>query len=79
MEVEDGRHFRNDLDESSRPADWEVRLRGALDNVKATILQAEHRKERVGKEGTQVSPLIATIRSHVNLVSLVVPQSCETC
>ena len=45
MEVEDGRHFRNDFDEAAKPADWEVKLRTALEAAKTTVLEAEHRKE----------------------------------
>ncbi|CAE7493454.1 LANCL2 [Symbiodinium pilosum] len=44
MEVEDGRHFRNDFDEAAKPADWEVKLRTALEAAKTTVLEAEHRK-----------------------------------
>eukprot|EP00439_Symbiodinium_sp_Y106_P023764 s2596_g2.t3 len=47
MEVEDGRHFRNDLDDSSRPAEWEAKLRGGLETLKALLLRAKHRKGSV--------------------------------
>ncbi|CAE7663088.1 Lancl2, partial [Symbiodinium microadriaticum] len=47
MEVEDGRHFRNDLDDSSRPVDWEVKLRRALATLTASLSRAKHRKGSV--------------------------------
>ena len=52
MEVDDGRHFRNEFDEALRPADWEAKLRRAVEAVTGTLLRTEHRKARLGKEGS---------------------------
>ena len=64
MEVEDGRHFRNDLDDSSRPAEWEAKLRGGLETLKALLLRAKHRKERMGEENPE-GPINPPEDSHV--------------
>ena len=63
MEVEDGRHFRNDLDDSSRPVDWEVKLRRALATLTASLSRAKHRKERLGEETPEGPTPICTCRN----------------
>lgn len=47
MDVEDGRHFRNVMDDNHPPADWEAKLLRAITDGTVDLLQASHSKGSV--------------------------------
>ena len=44
MDVEDGRHFQNSMDDESEAKDWQPRLAEALAFAKSRLLEERHSK-----------------------------------
>lgn len=47
MDVPDGRHFPNDLDDAAEPAGWEAEVRRAMAGAERKVLEARHAKPSI--------------------------------